>query len=225
MKNGISIFNLEIMGKTFQTDVGFDFDELKNTSTEDLVSMKESIVLYLSSKRRKIKNMNYRDLYNRITVELENRNQLKEKIEKDIQDFKCYTFASNFGIQKDVFGFDIKNTVNNLNSTFGVNLPKFPSFLNDKSEKFLNKKREAQKLAKSSKPRVLVKRAKEEFKTETYNYTQNPLEALSCWEYMLGHSMYNYRPFEYDMINIFKTDFQINEIEKFVDDTLFKQPY
>jgi hypothetical protein len=56
------------------TNPGFEQDEIKNTTTEDLVNLKYSIAGYLKSKKLKKRNMKFMLVYQRITQELKRRN-------------------------------------------------------------------------------------------------------------------------------------------------------
>lgn len=74
------------MEKTFKpefekgTDIGFQMDEIKKTSTEDLLILRSSIVSYLKSKKLKKRNANYMGVFLRINQEL----SLRKKIPKFI---------------------------------------------------------------------------------------------------------------------------------------------
>jgi hypothetical protein len=176
--------------KTFQTNVGFDFDEIKQTSTDDLVSMKESIAFYFSSKKRKIKNFNYRDLYERINAELEVRKKVeeektkeeREKLETERGETPIFNFVfpkiqpvkpiENFGFnfppkQVDTFGLNI---IQKQSETLSLD---FPSFLNDKSnEKLLGKKTEKEKKPRKKRtPKAISESAKKQMQKLDPNQT------------------------------------------------------
>lgn len=74
------------MEKTFKpefekgTDIGFQMEEIKNTSTEDLLIIRSSILSYLKSKKLKKRNANYMGVFFRINQEL----SLRKKIPKFI---------------------------------------------------------------------------------------------------------------------------------------------
>jgi len=74
------------LDKTFKqefekgTDIGFQMDEIKKTSTEDLMILRSSIVSYLKSKKLKKRNSNYMGVFLRINQEL----SLRKRIPKFI---------------------------------------------------------------------------------------------------------------------------------------------
>ncbi len=65
------------------TDIGFDKKEIKNTSTEDLLTLRKSIVIYLKSKKLKKRNGNFMNVYQRISNELRDR-KFQTNTEDDI---------------------------------------------------------------------------------------------------------------------------------------------
>lgn len=82
------------------TDIGFQMDEIKNTSTEDLLILRSSIISYLKSKKLKKRNANYMGVFLRINQEL----TLRKKIPK---------FITTTDIIKNLPSREIGNTSQN----------------------------------------------------------------------------------------------------------------
>jgi hypothetical protein len=66
------------------TEVGFNKDEIIKTTTEDLLTLRKSIVLYLKSKKLKKRNANFMEVYTRINEELKMRKIINKKEEESV---------------------------------------------------------------------------------------------------------------------------------------------
>lgn len=69
-ENQISENTIEIIN----TDIGYNNEELKATSTDDLIVLRRAIYSYLKSPNLKKRNPNYLKLFRRLNEELKNRN-------------------------------------------------------------------------------------------------------------------------------------------------------
>jgi hypothetical protein len=104
------------------TNVGFEVDEIRNTSTEDLINLKYSITGYLKSKKLKKRNMKFMLVYQRITQELKQRNESGE-----------YSSVSNS--TTNTFSLDDKRMLSRKTSrSMELTELEIPSFFNDKNE-------------------------------------------------------------------------------------------
>jgi hypothetical protein len=70
------------------TDLGFDKDEIKTQSTDDLVLLKKSILSYIHSKRLKKKNHSFVQIYKRIKQELNLREGLPVEVKEPVREVK-----------------------------------------------------------------------------------------------------------------------------------------
>ena len=77
---------LELAGRSFEkgSEVGFNKEEIIKTSTEDLLALRKSVLLYIKSKKLKKRNANFKDVYQRINQELNERKHLTKKEEESI---------------------------------------------------------------------------------------------------------------------------------------------
>jgi len=75
------------------TDVGYDKDEIKQTSTQDLIMLRKATFSYLKSPNLKKRNPNYLKLFKRITEELHKRKLTQEE--------KLYLKSESFSNPKD----------------------------------------------------------------------------------------------------------------------------
>jgi hypothetical protein len=102
------------------TNVGFEKEEIKNTSTEDLLNLKYSIAGYLKSKKLKKRNMKYMLVFQRITKELKLRNG-------EYTDIADSTTNTSLPEEKRM----LTRKTSRLNELSDLEIP---SFLNDKKE-------------------------------------------------------------------------------------------
>lgn len=85
MKDSIIVFKNEetLLNENaielIKTDIGYNNEELKATSLDDLLILKRAIYYYLKSPNLKKRNPNYLKLYKRIIEELRERNPLGQK--------------------------------------------------------------------------------------------------------------------------------------------------
>ena len=113
--------------KNVRAYVGFEIDELKQTSLADIKQLKATISSYLKSSSQKYKNSEYLQLYKRINEELKSRNVLVKntnfvsKVEAEVEDEKTVTFLGKK-----------KHFQESLSPNFESQNVLIPSFLNDK---------------------------------------------------------------------------------------------
>jgi hypothetical protein len=135
------------------TDIGFQKEEICRTSTEDLLNLRKSILIYLKSKKLKKRNGNFAEVYKRINEELKDRKEGKKSVvkeEKTIQKAEELETEEDSSIKKtecsnsDISEIEKKNEIEDLNFNREVDLLgkkrkgdeiSFPSFLNDKQGK------------------------------------------------------------------------------------------
>jgi hypothetical protein len=104
------------------TNVGFEQDEIRKTSIEDLINLKYSIGGYLKSKKLKKRNMKYMLVYQRITQELKRRNDTGE-------------YSSMMNSTTNTLSLDDKRMLTRKTSrSMELTEVEIPSFLNDKKE-------------------------------------------------------------------------------------------
>lgn len=134
------------------TFIGFDKEEIKNTPTNDLLTIRRAVYDYLKSTKLKKRNANFIDVFRRMTEELQERNVLpkrdkkkqirqgKEKLFKLIKK-NVSTQISNSSVtsQTENTAFNnisVKNVKGNnfLNKNISIDL-EIPSFFNDKVQK------------------------------------------------------------------------------------------
>ena len=98
------------------SDVGYTEEELKHTSTDDLLAMLKSIILYFKlHTRQRTRNIKFRDLLLRIKKEINFRNnEVKIKKEKE-------QYMSFLNRKRSSFPTDISSII-------------IPSFLNDRKD-------------------------------------------------------------------------------------------
>lgn len=162
--------NLESLDKILKgkfgkgTDIGFQTEEIKKTSTEDLIILRSSIVCYLQSKKLKKRNANYMIVLIRINKELKQRQntsrtftihelrknkELKthEKISKNkiltthkkAQSFqKLSNFIEEIKVENNA-NISLLGRKSSTDSQIEVNIP---SFLNDKNSECMTKNQE-----------------------------------------------------------------------------------
>merc|ERR1711976_572817 len=111
---------------------------IKKTSTEDLLTLRKSIILYLKSKKLKKRNGNFMDVYQRISAELKER---KSGVVEDKTNLKGYTKVEiemddeNLRDQLSISAFNEGSTQSFLRrKTSSIDIH-IPSFLNDKKQK------------------------------------------------------------------------------------------
>merc|ERR1712151_408433 len=116
------------------TDIGYDKEELNNTTTEDLLILKRAIYSYLKSPNLKKRNPNYMKLFKRINEELKRRKGTQEEKK---------TILHKFSFDKTDLKFkdEIKENKENiefLNRKRSCEVKKpnlaIPEFLQDKSK-------------------------------------------------------------------------------------------
>mgnify|MGYP000878440859 CR=1 FL=1 len=78
-KNDDTLFS-EITPEIINTDIGYNHEELKATSTEDLIVLRRAIFSYLKSPNLKKRNPNYLKLFRRLNEELKNRNLTENEL-------------------------------------------------------------------------------------------------------------------------------------------------
>jgi len=153
MENGMKKFNyeyynflelLEFTRKTLEkgTEVGFNKQEIKKTSTEDLLTLRKSILLYLKSKKLKKRNANFMDVYYRINEELKERKHISKKEEESVNSgFVKAEIASqsklNLNSESHLSNDDfVQESKIFLKRKHSMSLEvDIPSFLNDKKQK------------------------------------------------------------------------------------------
>lgn len=126
------------------TDIGYDKDEIKNTSTEDLITLRKSIIGYITSKKLKKKNQKFIDVYVRVTAELKNR-----KIKTDLRNNQVKTNRRGPGHEvkkEETEGVFLKRKM-----SFNSLELEIPSFLHDKTQKKPNNNESSSSLSSSSK--------------------------------------------------------------------------
>lgn len=77
------------------TDIGFEKHEIEQTSTEDLITLRKSIVSYLRSKKLKKRNANFIDVCKRINHVLKERDDKKEIDAKSKEGFVKVELTDN----------------------------------------------------------------------------------------------------------------------------------
>ncbi len=97
--------------KSIKAYVGFESDELKNTTTSDLKQLKITILMYLNSTTQKYKNSEYDGLYKRLIKELRSRNVEVEK-PKDGHTL----LGKKKGFKESIFDINIPSFFNDLHS-------------------------------------------------------------------------------------------------------------
>ena len=102
------------------TNVGFEEEEIKNTTTEDLLNLKYSIAGYLKSKKLKKRNMKYMLVYQRITKEL----KLRNGEYPDLEDSTTNTSSPE----------EKRMLTRKTSRSIELTELEIPSFLNDKKE-------------------------------------------------------------------------------------------
>ena len=143
------------IGMAFErgTDIGFQMDEIKQNTTEDLLILRSSIYSYLKLKKLKKRNSKYMDLYIRINKELslrnsantnnENSTNKKEEQSNDAKSTKTNSFSA-----KSIFEFfetqknkEKKDDLlcKKLKNSSQIDIP---NFLNDKTNEQIKKKKE-----------------------------------------------------------------------------------
>lgn len=148
--------------KNIKAYVGFEKDELKDSTTSELLQLKNTVFAYLKSNSQKFKNSEYISLYKRIIEELKNRKLQKEeeiksntKVHEEkrghisnrsdqIISSSCLNFDSVESAKNSFLG----RKKNYSEGTFDFNIP---SFFND----FEGSKKEIQKEFKKAKKNSL----------------------------------------------------------------------
>jgi hypothetical protein len=77
-----------------RTDIGFQIDEIKSTSTEDLINLRKSLLVYLNSKKLKKRNGNFAHVFKRISHELKERKYGKISQINKIEEYTAKAFAN-----------------------------------------------------------------------------------------------------------------------------------
>ncbi len=72
----------EINSEIINTDIGYNDEELKASTTEDLIVLRKAIFSYLKSPNLKKRNPNYLKLFKRINEELKIRNLIEDNKSK-----------------------------------------------------------------------------------------------------------------------------------------------
>lgn len=122
------------------TDIGYDKNEIKSTSSGDLVNLRNSIVGYLKSKKLKKRNANFMQVFSRINEELKKRKTIKEtEGENDGTHSERVPkrMLSATGISTNSLDDDneFKGFLKRKTSSTTVLDINIPSFLNDKKQK------------------------------------------------------------------------------------------
>lgn len=138
----ITIYNIHLDVDSYKstfikgTDIGFDKDEIKKTSTEDLLTLRKSILVYLKSTKLKKRNANFMDAYQRINDEL------KERKETALRKENCFYGYVKVELEQKTNSSTHDSCSNEDNTkksllkrkTSGIEI-EIPSFLNDKKQK------------------------------------------------------------------------------------------
>jgi hypothetical protein len=133
------------------TDIGFNLEEIKNTLTEDLLTLRQSVFQYLRSKKLKKRNANFMNVFIRINVELKARNVIipsKNADEKqagfvkvEISPKRTMSASGLPGLLNYNPEAAITTTETFLKRKLSTNAAievEIPSFLNDKKQKISN---------------------------------------------------------------------------------------
>jgi len=109
-----------IKSKGTRAYVGFDSEELKQTSLSDLKQLKMTIYYYLKSGNQRFKNSEYVHLFKRIIDELKSRSSVTKEIvpEKEVEEEKTKFLGKKKNFKESVYEVLI------------------PSFLNDKQTEY-----------------------------------------------------------------------------------------
>lgn len=109
------------------TFIGFNVEEIKKTSTEELIIIKKSIVGYLKSTKLKKRNANFYDVFKRISRELKKRTNPNYKYEESTT-----TFAENNSTKSKAKASSSVSKISFLKKkSIDIDIP---SFFNDKKE-------------------------------------------------------------------------------------------
>jgi hypothetical protein len=133
------------------TDIGFNKAEIQDTSSEDLINLRKSILLYLKSKKLKKRNGKFADVFKRINEELRRRKSCSSDAETASQTSESCenksiapkrTASSSFSSSISLDNIDFKDYTflgrKQSSSTSILNLD-IPNFLNDKITKEIKK--------------------------------------------------------------------------------------
>jgi hypothetical protein len=125
------------------TEVGFDFNEIKLTTSEDLYNLRKSILLYLKSKKLKKRNGNFMEVFQRINLELRRRKSGKNESDSDTISTneqsestpkRSLSFKTSASLPKDCIDFKDYTFLSRKSSSSSAVLD-IPSFLQDKKQK------------------------------------------------------------------------------------------
>ena len=98
------------------SDVGYTEEELKHTSTDDLLAMLKSIILYFKlHTRQRTRNIKFRDLLLRIKKEINFRNN-EVKIKKEKEQYMCFLNRKRFSSHTDISSIEIPSFFNDTKS-------------------------------------------------------------------------------------------------------------
>jgi hypothetical protein len=125
MNNSAKNFNPKCFKLNFYTNtfVGFDDKEIEKTSDEDLILMRKDIYLYLTNRRLKKRNSNFKNVFYRINKELKMRKSNKLMNTAQTQKMK---YGMELSKKSDIFK-------NSSCPVIPLNLDvKIPNFLNDR---------------------------------------------------------------------------------------------
>lgn len=124
------------------TFIGFDLEEIKKTSSSDLLMIRKPIYAYLKSTKLKKRNANFIDVFKRINNELRERNIIPSKkpqqnillnVSKITNSTKSGTSSERESITNETLTNEKIKNDNFLGKKYSIDIS-IPSFLNDKKQ-------------------------------------------------------------------------------------------
>lgn len=113
-------FSSESNLETENTDIGYSKDEIKATSTEDLLTLRGAILSYLKSATLKRRNPNYLKVFKRINKELLKRKAFNtEKPNKNNKESSFKIYKNNKEVKKQFFVISENHNKNKSNENKG----------------------------------------------------------------------------------------------------------
>ncbi len=117
------------------TFIGFDEEEIKTTSTEDLLLIRGAVYGYLSSKKLKRRNANFKEVFERISEELADRKVLPKRSGFHLHKKNAKFLVTNKSQPSTKSDSDYETCEKTFLKRKHMMDIEIPSFLNDKEDR------------------------------------------------------------------------------------------